>query len=255
MTNPGVLLIGHGTRDAVGTAQFFALSELLGHQLAPIPVQPSLLELRSPTIAEGWQLLAHQGVTHIHAVPLLLFAAGHAKTDIPRALAECQQQTPEISWDQSKPLSRSRELLDLAVQRLDAVLVSQRLDLNVTAIVMVGRGSHDPCAQADLRLLAHCIGGRRRARHVKTAFYAMAEPKLPGVLDELARDRSIHNIIVQPHLLFEGAIHQAMRELVKQSQDSHPHCRHWCTGYLGPKPEVAAALARRIGFGKPLIPG
>ncbi len=246
MGGAGVLLIGHGTRDAVGTEQFFALADLLGRQLFPTPVQACLLELQSPGITEGWQRLVSQGVGHIHAAPLLLFAAGHAKTDIPQALNACQQRTPAITWDLARPLSRCRELLDLVVRRLEPVFTSGQLAPEQTAIVMVGRGSRDPCAQADMKLLAHCIGGMRRVRRVATAFYAMAEPKLPAVLNDVAADRLIRNIIVHPHVLFEGAIHQGIRSLVSQSQARHPHCRHCCSHYLGPEPELAAALVRRI---------
>lgn len=242
----GVLLIGHGTRDAVGTEQFFSLGAMLGRQIAPTPVQPCLLELQSPSIAEGWQRLASQGVTHVHAVPLLLFAAGHAKSDIPAALAACQRQTPGISWDQTRPLSRCPELLQLVSRRLDQVFTAGQLNPAETAIVLVGRGSHDPCAQADMKLLAHCVAGKRNVRRVATAFYAMAEPRLPAVLDAIAVDRSIRNIVVQPHVLFAGAIDQGIRALVAESQSRHPHRRHWCGDYLGPEAEVAAALVRRI---------
>ncbi len=242
----GVLLIGHGTRDAVGNDQFFALAGLLARQIAPVPVQGCLLELQRPSIAEGWDLLARQGVRHIHAVPLLLFAAGHAKSDIPLELANCQRAWPAISWDQTRPLSRCPELLDLVVRRIDDVLAAEPLQRDRTALVMVGRGSYDPCAEADMKLLAHCVGSRRQFREVATAFYAMAQPKLPEVLDNLAANRSIEAIIVQPHLLFAGAIDHAVRDLVAQSQQRHPHCRHHCSQYLGPEPEIAAALARRI---------
>ena len=242
----GVLLIGHGTRDTVGHAQFFALAELLARQIAPVPVQGCLLELQPPSIAEGWDSLARQGVCHIHAVPLLLFSAGHAKSDIPLALANCQRAWPAISWDQTRPLSRCPELLELILRRIDEAFTAAPLPLERTALVMVGRGSYDPCAQADLKLLAHCVGGRRRFRQVAAAFYAMAEPNLPQVLDELAADPAIEAILVQPHLLFAGAIDQAIRDLVAQSQQRHPHCRHYCSQYLGPEPEIAAALLRRI---------
>ncbi len=242
----GVLLIGHGTRDATGHEQFLALAELLGRRLAPLPVQACVLELQRPTIAAAWELLARQGVQHIHAVPLLLFAAGHAKLDIPRTLADCQQAWPAVTWDQTRPLSRCPELLELIVRRLDEVLAAELLPLERTALVMVGRGSYDPCAQADMKVLAHCVGGKRPFRRVATAFYAMAEPTLPQVLDDLATDQSIDAIVVQPHLLFAGAINQAIRDSVVQSQQRHPRCRHFGSQYLGPEPEIADALVRRI---------
>jgi len=115
----GVLLIGHGTRDAVGTAQFFELGERLSARLAPVPVEACLLELQPPTIPEGWQRLVDRGAVRIHAAPLLLFAAGHAKSDIPDELAKCLDGSSAIRWDQSHPLSRCPELIALTLRRLD----------------------------------------------------------------------------------------------------------------------------------------
>ena len=90
----GVLLVGHGTRDEVGTQQFFELSEKLQQHLPSMQVQPCLLEFQQPTIPEAWNRLVSQGVSEIRVAPLLLFAAGHAKQDIPDLVQKCQAETP-----------------------------------------------------------------------------------------------------------------------------------------------------------------
>jgi len=242
----GVLLIGHGTRDAVGTEQFFQLGQMLADRLAPVAVAACLLELQSPTIAEGWTRLVDQGVRRIHAVPLLLFAAGHAKSDIPDELAKCQIATPHIPWDQSRPLSRARELVALSLRRVDETICHWQLQPQSTALVMVGRGSHDPCAQADMRVLTECVASRRELKIRKTAFYAMATPKLPETLDQIAASADVSDVIIQPHILFEGSIHQSILAIVAAARHRHPNIRFWCSGYLGPEPELVTALIRRI---------
>ncbi len=242
----GVLLVGHGTRDAIGTEQFFQLGKLLADRLAPVPVQSCLLELQPPTIAEGWQRLVDQGVTRIHAVPLLLFAAGHAKSDIPVELAKCQSTTPNVRWDQSQPLSRAAELVALSLRRIDESIQQSKLDPCSSALVMVGRGSHDPCAQADMRVLTECVAGQWSFKIRKTAFYAMATPKLPETLDRIAELDDVSDILVQPHILFEGSIHQSILGIVGEARQRHRKVRFWCSGYLGPEPELVGALVRRI---------
>ncbi len=242
----GVLLVGHGTRDAIGTEQFFQLGRLLADRLKPIPVQACLLELQPPTIAEGWQRLIDQGVTRVHAVPLLLFAAGHAKSDIPDELAKCQAATPHVRFDQSQPLSRAAELITLSLRRIDESTSQSKLDPHTSALVMVGRGSHDPCAQADMRVLTECVAARWSFKIRKTAFYAMATPKLPETLDRIAESSDVSDVLVQPHILFEGSIHQSILEIVDQARQRHPKVRFWCSGYLGPEPELVGALVRRI---------
>jgi sirohydrochlorin cobaltochelatase len=248
----GVLLIGHGTRDAQGTRQFFQLGDELKTRLAPLPVEPCLLELQEPTIAQGWDSLKARGVSRVLASPLLLFSAGHAKSDIPDALNQCQSQSQEMTWQEARPLSRAPELLRLVLTRLDESL--RKADspadsqADSTGIVMVGRGSFDPCAQADMKLLTHWVAGQREAAIVTTAFYAMAHPRLPVVLRRVAVNQSIEKIIVQPHLLFEGALYQSILKQVDEVASEFPHKEFIVSGYLGPEPEVANAIVRRLAI-------
>jgi sirohydrochlorin cobaltochelatase len=246
----GVLLIGHGTRDAEGTRQFFELGERLISRLAPVPVEPCLLELQPPTIEQGWTKLVQRGVRRIIAAPLLLFSAGHAKSDIPDALNACLKASPSLTWRESRPLSRAPELLSLLLKRLDASLAQSPVPMENTAIVMVGRGSFDPCAQADMKLLTHWVGGQRRASIVRTAFYAMAEPRLPAVLSDVASLPSIQTVIVHPHLLFEGSLYQSILKQVAEAAEAFPSKRFIASSYLGPEPEVADAIIRRLASSK-----
>jgi sirohydrochlorin cobaltochelatase len=242
----GVLLIGHGTRDAQGTQQFFSLGERLKECLQPIPVEPCLLELQPPTIAQGWQSLMERGVRRVLVSPLLLFSAGHAKSDIPQALNECAKHDREVRWLEARPLSRSPELLSLVLRRLDASLQKVQSSLDQTAIVMVGRGSYDPCAQADMKLLTHWVGGQRSVSTVVTSFYAMAEPKLPNVLRQVASRPTVRSIIVQPHLLFEGALYQSIIQQTHEAANAFPDKQFVISDYLGPEQEVAEAIVRRL---------
>jgi xanthine dehydrogenase YagS FAD-binding subunit len=82
------LIVGHGTRDPRGQAEMLAVAELVAGRLPGIRCHSCSLEFASPTIAEGVASLVDQGVRQIVAMPLLLFAAGHVKQDIPAALAE-----------------------------------------------------------------------------------------------------------------------------------------------------------------------
>ncbi len=245
-TDAGVLLIGHGTRDEVGHAEFLRLGELLAKAVAPTPVEVSLLELQPPTIEEGWERLVSVGTGRILAAPLLLFAAGHAKSDIPDTLAGCQASRPARGWAQSRPLSRAPELIELIVRRWDEAIAAASADPQRTAVIVVGRGSHDPCAQADLRVLTACAAARRPVRVAATAYYAMAQPKLEEVIAQVTRDPQVRDVIIQPHLLFQGAIHRSIRQQVETAASEYPRHRLSCADYLGPDPLVVASLVRRI---------
>jgi len=241
----GVLLVGHGTRQRQGTEQFFRLTEVLAERVAPLPVEGCLLEFQHPTIAEGWQALVRRGATHIRVAPLLLFAAGHARQDIPQEIARCAQSTPAIRFSQSPPLSRCRPIVDLATRRiLDA---AGDCDFGTRCgLVLVGRGSHHPCAQADMRVLGQIVARRCGVASHAVAFYAMAQPRLPEVLDQMAMRPGIAEVVVQPHLLFQGRLFEAIERQVAEASQRHRSVRFRTGSYLGPVPEVADAIACRM---------
>lgn len=245
-SNPGVLLVGHGTRDEVGTSQFFELGKLLAERLHPTPVATCLLEFQEPTIPQAWESLVARAVDHVFVAPLLLFAAGHAKQDIPELVARCQSKTAGVTFEQTRPISRHRSIIELAVRRLGESL--HRIDTAAarTAVVMVGRGSRDPCATADMRVLSAVVDRRVEVAQVATAFYAMASPAVPTVIDMMAQSGRFDAIVVQPHLLFDGRLYQAIAEQAAEAALRFPSIRFSTSNYLGPDPLVAEAIAGRI---------
>lgn len=247
----GLLLVGHGTRDEQGTRQFFELADILSQRLSSIAVQPCLLELQPPTIEEGWNKLVAKGVTHIHVAPLLLFAAGHAKQDIPDAVSAVSQSTPGVTYDFSRPLSRHPAIVDLVLERIIERLNDAPADEGC-AVVMVGRGSHDPCARSDMFVLSEIVQHKLRQQfsrgnkiEVSTCFYAMAEPRLPQVLEEISHSYKTRHVVVYSHLLFEGRLYQAIQKQVAEVAGRKPDIEFRVCNYLGPNSMVGRAVAER----------
>ena len=81
----GLLLVGHGTRSRQGEGEFLEVAEQVSRRLTGVCVEPACLELTELTIPQGVSRLVERGARQIVVVPLLLFAAGHAKRDIPAA--------------------------------------------------------------------------------------------------------------------------------------------------------------------------
>lgn len=243
------MLVGHGTRDELGTREFFQLGQLLADRCFPTPVESALLEFQEPTIAQAWQTLADQSCDHIHIAPLLLFSAGHAKSDIPEIVEKCSKDSPLITHDQCRPLSRHPAIIDLVVERLQETIHRSQVDPGTTAIVMVGRGSFDPCAQADMRVLSEMVQHRLNVAQMRTAFYAMAEPRLPEVLDQVARQcpvGGLENVIVHPHLLFHGRLFEAIARQTGEVAERFSNLRFLVSDYLGPDRRVADAIHFRV---------
>ncbi len=87
MAEIGILIVGHGTRRSTGLQQFRMLVRGVAEQLAGSAVEGAFLELARPDLGEAIERLAERGMRRIGVVPALLFAAGHARSDIP-AMAE-----------------------------------------------------------------------------------------------------------------------------------------------------------------------
>ena len=250
----GLLLVGHGTRDADGTAEFLALTSLVARILNPVPVQGCLLEFQQPNIPDGWERLVRLGVQHIHVVPLLLFASGHARGDIPEIVFACASASPQVTYDQAKPLSRAPSIVRLLCRRIEAALAESESSLDETCgLVLVGRGSHDPCATTELRILVEIVAHRLGIGHHMAGFYAMAEPRLPKVIDDLVERQGPTTIVVQPHLLFQGKLYDAVAKQVDEAAWRHPHVRFVFGRYLGPCSEVAAAVVHRVAQQKQVV--
>lgn len=113
---------------------------------------------------------------------------------------------------------------------------------------MVGRGSHDPCAKADMLVLSEIISRRSFVAEVITTFYAMTEPRLPDTLKAVAVSGRFDTVVVQPHLLFEGRLHQAILNQTNEAADRHPSLQWLTSGYLGPDPLLADAIVNRTGM-------
>src|SRR5438876_10639298 len=84
----GLLLIGHGTRSESGVRQFLEVADRVAEQAPDQIVEPAFLELAEPSIETAISRLGDRGARSFVTVPLLLFAAGHVKRDIPEAIRQ-----------------------------------------------------------------------------------------------------------------------------------------------------------------------
>src|SRR6185312_10024392 len=103
---PALLLAAHGTSDQAGVDAFAALAGRVGKLAAAdgTRVAGGFIELSEPPLREAVTGLAAASPGPIVAVPLMLSAAGHAKGDIPAALARERTRHPGASFTYARPL-------------------------------------------------------------------------------------------------------------------------------------------------------
>jgi len=254
LAGAGVIIVGHGTADPVGAEETHAVGRLVATLLPGVPVEVGFLEVIGPSIADALTALAARGCRAAVAAPLLLFTAGHARRDIPEALA-AGGQNAGIAIRQASALGCHPRIVGLARRRRrEAVRGGEAMPAAATSLVMIGRGSSDPLALRQLLEFtgATFSGGPDACPHdlecarVGFGFVAAAEPRLPAALDAAAAGPGVKRVVVQPHLLFRGHVEDQVAAAVATAQERHPAIEWIVAARLGAEPDVAEALVDRL---------
>jgi sirohydrochlorin cobaltochelatase len=254
MTSPPLLLAAHGTRDQAGVAAFGALAARVGDLAAAdgTRVAGGFIELSAPPLRDAVAALVNGTPARLVAVPLMLSAAGHAKGDIPAALARERTRHPGVSFTYARPLGPHPALLTLLAKRVDAGgafggCQGDRPPVASTdtpAVLVVGRGSTDPDANADVVKTARLLWEGRDYPLAEAAFVSLARP---GVAEGLERCRLLgaRRIVVARYFLFPGVLPDRVTEQAAAYAAVHPELEIQCSDVLGDCDEIAALVYER----------
>jgi sirohydrochlorin cobaltochelatase len=224
-----LLIVGHGTRDADGAEEFRRFVRRVEARAvergAADAVAGGFIELSPPPLKDAVAGLVEVGHRDLTAVPLILLAAGHAKGDIPAALAREKERHPGLRTKYARPLGPHPVILDLLRRRLEETLTASAAAAQADAVLLVGRGTTDPDANADLYRAGRLLWETARdlgVRQVEAAFVSLAEPSVPQGLDRL-RALGAKRVVVLPFFLFPGIlptrIHTQVRDWLEANSD------------------------------------
>jgi sirohydrochlorin ferrochelatase len=242
---PGVVVVGHGTADATGVDEARRLTQLVAGRLPGAAVELGFLELAAPSIAVAVDRLAARGCRSIVAAPLLLFRAGHARRDVPAALAAAAA-THGLAVRQAEPLGSHPALVALVRRRREeAVAGGGSMSAADTRLVLLGRGSSDPRAVCQLcRLALTAAAGGAEPLHM--GFAAAARPTLDEAVAQAAAAPGVRRVVVQPHLLFAGHVEGQVDAAVGRGRAARPDLEWLRAARLGADPLVAEAVVGRL---------
>jgi sirohydrochlorin cobaltochelatase len=246
---PALLLVGHGTRDEAGAEAFRSFVRELGERNPELPVGGGFIELSPPPLAVAVaELVEERGVRQFAAVPLVLVSAGHAKGDIPAALAREKLRHPGTSYAYGRPLGPHPALLEVLKRRLDEALGEDGCrspsGRAATTVLLVGRGSTDPDANAEVFKVARLLWEGRGYAGVETAFVSLAAPDVPSGLDRCAR-LGARRIVVLPYFLFEGVLPERVQQQTESWAAAHPGIDVRSADVIGPTQELADLVMER----------
>jgi sirohydrochlorin cobaltochelatase len=112
-TRPGIILFGHGARDARWAEPFERLAEKLRASCGPgTTVGLAFLELMSPDLPTAIAEQAAAGCATVTVVPVFVGIGGHIRRDLPAVLDRCRAAHPKVEIRCAVPVGEDDGVLD-----------------------------------------------------------------------------------------------------------------------------------------------
>ncbi|MCX6047825.1 MAG: sirohydrochlorin chelatase [Chloroflexi bacterium] len=239
-----VLLIGHGSQDALAVADYQHFAQQLAQRLAR-PVQSCFLEFAAPPIVDGLRACVEAGAQRVIALPLFLGAATHQKNDVPTILNWAKAQWPATEFRYGVPLGVQPHIVNALAYNIDQLLATvPPVSLAETAIIVVGRGSRDPDSNSEVSKIARLLYEGRPYGWVEVAFYDLTTPRIELMVERCAK-LGARRIIVLPYLLFSGRIATRIAERLHRMQAACPATELLLGSPLGVSEHLVEAAAYR----------
>ncbi|QPM91032.1 hypothetical protein PSAL_022750 [Pseudooceanicola algae] len=245
----GVMICGHGSRSQAAVDEFAVLAQKLPALLPPEwAVDYGYLEFANPVIRDGLDRLRDQGCDRILAVPGMLFAAMHAKNDIPTVLnTYAAQHGVEITY--GRELGVDPKMIAAAADRIRTAMVQADQDGAVpyeeTCLVVIGRGASDPDANGNVAKVARMLQEGLGFGWMEVGYSGVTFPLVEPCLTHAAR-LGYKRILVFPYFLFTGILIDRIYGFTDQVAAAHPDISFVKAGYLGDHPQVLATFAERV---------
>ncbi|MFO0998037.1 MAG: sirohydrochlorin chelatase [Alphaproteobacteria bacterium] len=250
MTKTAVMLCGHGSRDASAIREFDAVAARMRERLRAYDLEHGYLEFARPIIAEGLDTLRSRGATSILAIPCMLFAAGHAKNDIPSVLNTYMARHPGITIRYGRDLGVDAKLLVAAGGRIREAEAAANEARGAVArhdclLMVVGRGTSDSDANSNVSKVTRMLWEGLGFGWGETAYSGVTFPLVEPALEHAVR-LGYKRIIVHPYFLFSGILVSRIYDAVDAVAARHPGTHFVKAGYLNDHPSVLDAIAERI---------
>ena len=247
MSEVGVMVCGHGSRDVEAITEFQTVAAGIAERLPQYPVASGFLEFARPIIRDGLEKLRGQGVRHILAVPGMLFAAGHVKNDIPSVLNSYAASHPGLRIDYGRDLAVDRRLLQVAKERIEAAERQGRgaVAREDTLLLVVGRGTSDSDANSNISKVGRMLWEGMGFGWAETCYSGVTFPLVGPGLEHAAR-LGYRRIIVFPYFLFTGVLVKRIYRIADQMARRHPEIEFLKADYLKDHPLVLDAFADRV---------
>jgi sirohydrochlorin cobaltochelatase len=243
----GVMVCGHGSRDTGAVREFESVAAGLRMRMPEYDVDYGFLEFATPIIRTGLDALRERGAKTILAVPGMLFAAGHAKNDIPSVLNTYQAQHDDCEIRYGTELGIDPKMIRAAGERVEQAVATAGNDVSRTdtLLVVVGRGASDPDANSNVAKITRMLWEGLGFGWAETAYSGVTFPLVEPALEQAVR-LGFPRIVVFPYFLFTGILVQRIYDYTDKVAARHPNVEFIKAGYLNDHPLVLDTFAERV---------
>ncbi|MEO5339723.1 MAG: sirohydrochlorin chelatase [Magnetococcus sp. MYC-9] len=240
-----ILIVGHGSRDAEGNQEVLDFADYWQSKHPQERVEVCFIELAEPLLAEGLRRAA-QGSDRVIALPLILNAAGHVKMEVPEAIRRARIEMPEVAFHYGRHLGSDEAILKLLRMRLHHAMVSLDMpDPKNTGVILLGRGSSDMSANAEVARMARWIFETTRHDVVEYAYTGVTYPRLESMVQRLVR-LEMMQIVILPYYLFTGRLIKRIGRQVARLRVQYPQIAVAQAGYLGIHEALVGLIGQRL---------
>jgi sirohydrochlorin cobaltochelatase len=243
----GVMVCGHGSRDERAVVEFQSVAQGLRERIPHLDTEWGFLEFATPIIRTGLDALLKKGVNRVLAVPGMLFAAGHAKNDIPSVLNRYQAEHEGVQIEYGRDLGIDLKLIRAAGERVEAALKTSKTDAtkHETLLMVVGRGASDPDANSNISKVMRMLWEGLGFGWGEVCYSGVTFPLVEQGLEHAAK-LGYKRIIVFPYFLFTGILVQRIYDHTNLVAARHPGIEFLKAGYLNDHPLVLDCFADRV---------
>jgi sirohydrochlorin cobaltochelatase len=241
---PAIVLAGHGSRDPEATAEFASLAEQFRAAEPQRIIEWGFLEFAAPVLGAAIARCVARGARTVVVVPGMLMAAGHAKNDIPSEIHEARQRFPGVAFHYGRHLHLHAKVIELCKMRIEEIERASGQNRGDTLLLVVGRGSSDPDANADVAKLARILWEGMGFGWAAACYIGVTTPLLPDALERSHR-MGFGRVIVCPFFLFTGVLEKRIRRQTAEFGRLHPDTEFLCAEYLNVHPLLYEVFAER----------
>ena len=243
--NDIILLVGHGSRDQAGNREIERFAQQWRSRRPELTIELCFIELADVLLDEGLDRAARPG-GRVIVVPLILNAAGHVKMEIPEAIEHARLRHTASQFVYARHLGACDEILTVLKRQLGrAMRTLDHPDPRTTGVILLGRGSSDRVANAEVSRMARWLYETADHSLVDIAFTGVTHPRLETVVQRQVK-LDMGQIVILPYYLFTGTLIERIRRQGERLRTQYPTIPMALGEYFGFDDEIFLLLEQRV---------